>query len=57
MLRIQTNVIGTGLLGLLLLPLLEKTADLPAPTSMKPHLTIVASEVHCERYGLHPSLT
>lgn len=54
--RTQVNGLATGLLGLLLLPLLRKTAKLPAPDSVpsdnskavafKPHLTIVGSEMH-----------
>lgn len=48
MARLQTNVISTGLLGLLLLPKLEETAKLPAlatASNLKPHLTITGSEV------------
>ncbi|KAI5476855.1 hypothetical protein MNV49_007089 [Pseudohyphozyma bogoriensis] len=41
---LQTNDISTGLLAVLLLPLLARTADkYPA---LKPHMTIVGSEVH-----------
>ncbi|SGY74432.1 BQ5605_C005g03363 [Microbotryum silenes-dioicae] len=47
---LQTNVLSTGLLGLLLIPLLRKTAKLPSPcpesSGLKTHLTIVGSEVH-----------
>ncbi|GAA5984662.1 hypothetical protein JCM10908_003447 [Rhodotorula pacifica] len=47
----QVNVLATGLLAVLLLPLLGKTAKLPKPANalgseMKPQLEIVASEVH-----------
>ena len=45
--RIQVNGLSTGLLGLLALPALQKTASLPAPapgSTIKPHLTIVGSE-------------
>lgn len=42
--RLQVNVISTGLLAILLLPLLAQTAEqFPSP-DFKPHLTIVASE-------------
>jgi len=43
---LQTNVISTGLLAALLLPILSRTADLPIPqvAPLKPHLVIVASE-------------
>ncbi|SCV69215.1 BQ2448_2235 [Microbotryum intermedium] len=45
---LQTNALSTGLLGLLLIPLLRKTAKLPSPSpessGFKPHLTIVGSE-------------
>lgn len=43
----QVNDLATGLLGLLLLPLLSKTATLPSPTpdiAFKPRLTFVGSE-------------
>jgi len=46
---LQTNVISTGMLALLLLPLLESTAKEAAPASspsFKPHLTLTGSEVH-----------
>ncbi|KAJ7066377.1 hypothetical protein C8F01DRAFT_699096 [Mycena amicta] len=43
----QVNTLATGLLGVLLLPLLNKTAILPAPlpdsTKIAPHLTITGS--------------
>lgn len=45
----QVNDLATGLLGLLLLPLLSKTATLPSPTpdiAFKPRLTFVGSEMH-----------
>lgn len=44
---IQVNVLSTGLLGMLLLPKLAQTADLPIPTGGEvfvPRLVIVASE-------------
>lgn len=46
---IQVNVLATGLLAVLLLPLLGKTAQLPQPTEavpadLKPQLEIVSSE-------------
>lgn len=43
---LQVNVIATGLLSVLLLPLLAKTAALPlavGQTAFKPHLTILSS--------------
>lgn len=43
---LQVNVLSTGLLSLLLLPLLAKTAQLPVEQDMrpfKPHLTILSS--------------
>ncbi|GAA5914900.1 hypothetical protein JCM6882_008102 [Rhodosporidiobolus microsporus] len=46
---IQVNVISTGLLAVELLPVLLRTADLPAPPGAdphKPHLSIVSSDVH-----------
>lgn len=46
---IETNVICTGLLSVLLLPKLEETANMLAPSgspNLKPHLTITGSEVH-----------
>ncbi|GAA5824825.1 hypothetical protein JCM11251_005359 [Rhodosporidiobolus azoricus] len=46
---IQVNVTSTGLLAIELLPLLLKTADLPTPPgadNLKPHLSIIASDVH-----------
>lgn len=50
LLRIQVNDISTGLLAILLLPLLRKTSKLPSPdpasAALKVHLTIVSSEVH-----------
>lgn len=46
--RTQTNALATGLLGVLLLPLIIKTSSMPAPdpasASYKPHLTVVGSE-------------
>ncbi|KAJ7030695.1 hypothetical protein C8F04DRAFT_1112788 [Mycena alexandri] len=41
----QVNMLATGLLGVLLLPLLKKTAKTPLPDvpSMAPHLTITGS--------------
>ncbi|GAA5865133.1 hypothetical protein JCM3774_002143 [Rhodotorula dairenensis] len=54
---IQVNVLATGLLAVLLLPLLGKTAQLATPTGtvpsdLKPQLEIVSSEVH---YWVVPS--
>ena len=50
---LQVNVLSTGLLGLLLLPKLLETGELPTPAPApghagleKPHLTIVSSGVH-----------
>ncbi|GAA5968607.1 hypothetical protein JCM11641_007693 [Rhodosporidiobolus odoratus] len=46
---LQVNDIATGLLAVELLPLLLKTAELPTPAggdNLKPHLTIVASDIH-----------
>lgn len=45
---LQVNVISTYWLGELLLPLLQKTASLPSPSStiLKPHMSIVGSFVH-----------
>ncbi|GAA6030876.1 hypothetical protein JCM8097_008918 [Rhodosporidiobolus ruineniae] len=46
---LQVNAIPTGLLSVELLPLLLETADLLAPAgvpALKPHLAIVASDVH-----------
>ena len=45
---LQINVISTGLIALRALPVLSKTADLPGASdkTLKPHLVIVASEVH-----------
>ncbi|KAK4052709.1 hypothetical protein OIV83_001996 [Microbotryomycetes sp. JL201] len=47
---LQVNGIATGLLGVLLLPMLVKTSKMaspsPASSSYKPHLTVVGSEVH-----------
>ncbi len=43
---LQVNNLSTGLLGVLLLPTLAKSATLPAPedsTPMKPHLSVVSS--------------
>ncbi|BGP57890.1 hypothetical protein JCM8202_006263 [Rhodotorula sphaerocarpa] len=51
----QVNVLATGLLAVMLLPLLSQTADLPAlpgGTTLKPQLEIVASEVH---YWVNPA--
>ena len=45
--RLQANVISTGLFGVLLLPILQRTAAMPDPVegvNLKPHLTIVASD-------------
>ena len=45
--RLQANVISTGLLGVLLLPILQRTATMQAPVegvNLKPHLTVVASD-------------
>ena len=45
--RLQANVVNTGLLGVQLLPLLQRTAAMQAPVEgveLKPHLTIVASD-------------
>ncbi|KAJ6492248.1 hypothetical protein C8R45DRAFT_990729 [Mycena sanguinolenta] len=44
---LQTNVLSTGLLGILLLPLLQTTSKLPSPrpdSAIPPHLTITTSE-------------
>jgi len=43
---LQINVISTGLIALRALPVLSKTADLLGDKTLKPHLVIVASEVH-----------
>ncbi|KAG9057059.1 hypothetical protein FS842_008721 [Serendipita sp. 407] len=46
---LQTNVLSTFLLAMLVAPLLISTAQLPAPKSgisLKPHLVIVVSDVH-----------
>ncbi|GAA6009763.1 hypothetical protein JCM10207_004184 [Rhodosporidiobolus poonsookiae] len=46
---LQVNDLATGLQAVELLPLMRKTADLPTPAGgapLKPHLTIVASDVH-----------
>ncbi|KAL8280529.1 hypothetical protein RQP46_007177 [Phenoliferia psychrophenolica] len=46
---LQVNDIGTGLLAVLLLPILKRTAALPPPpgaTPLKVHLTLTGSEVH-----------
>ena len=45
---LQVNVISTCWLGELFLPLLQKTARLPSPSSapFKPHMSIVGSWVH-----------
>ena len=46
---LQTNVISTGLLALLLLPVVEKTAKMEAPiasSGLKPHIILTGSEVH-----------
>ncbi|PVF95993.1 NAD(P)-binding protein [Serendipita vermifera] len=46
---VQTNVLSTFLVSTLVLPLLNKTASLPAPVEgvkLKPHLVIASSEVH-----------
>ncbi|KAJ7714753.1 hypothetical protein B0H16DRAFT_1617929 [Mycena metata] len=44
----QVNMLATGLLGILLLPLLKKTAKTPLPDAppMAPHLTITGSGSH-----------
>lgn len=46
---LQTNVLSTFLLGILSIPILQKTAKLPSPNgeSFKPHLVIVASDCEC----------
>jgi hypothetical protein len=45
--RLQVNVLSTGLLGILLLPLLHSTARLPPPhpdvSQTPPHLTFTGS--------------
>ncbi|KAF7356361.1 Carnitine acetyl transferase [Mycena venus] len=44
---LQVNALSTGLLGVLLLPLLQATSKLPHPlpdTALPPHLTITGSE-------------
>ncbi|POY74176.1 hypothetical protein BMF94_2750 [Rhodotorula taiwanensis] len=48
---IQVNALATGLLAVLLLSLLDKTASMPqpagaVPAQLKPQLELVASEVH-----------
>ncbi|GAA6009759.1 hypothetical protein JCM10207_004183 [Rhodosporidiobolus poonsookiae] len=46
---LQVNDLATGLQAVQLFPLLLKTADLPTPAGgapLKPHLTVVASDVH-----------
>ncbi|KAM0786800.1 hypothetical protein ACM66B_002233 [Microbotryomycetes sp. NB124-2] len=47
---LQVNGIATALLGVMLLPLIKKTAKMqhqdPACASFQPHLTVVGSEVH-----------
>ncbi|KAF8142241.1 hypothetical protein K438DRAFT_1878481 [Mycena galopus ATCC 62051] len=47
---LQVNALSTGLLGVLLLPLLQRTSTLPHPlpdTAIAPHLTITGSEGMC----------
>ncbi|KAG8791950.1 hypothetical protein FRC17_008672 [Serendipita sp. 399] len=47
--RLETNVLSTFLLATLVAPLLVDTAKLPPPKAgiaLKPHLVIVASDVH-----------
>ena len=54
--RLQANVVSTGLLGVQLLPLLQRTAAMQAPVEgvdLKPHLTIVASD--SASFSVHPS--
>ncbi|KAJ6519137.1 hypothetical protein C8R45DRAFT_1065919 [Mycena sanguinolenta] len=44
---LQVNVLSTGLLGVLLLPLLQRTSTLPNPlpdTAIAPHLTLTGSD-------------
>jgi hypothetical protein len=45
--RLQANVVSTGLLSMLLLPILQRTVGMQAPVEggkLEPHLTIVASD-------------
>jgi retinol dehydrogenase-12 len=47
--RLQVNCLSTGLLALLVTPVIARTAKLPSPTPdvpFTPHLTLVSSEVH-----------
>jgi hypothetical protein len=56
----QVNNIANSLLSVLLLPKLQQTAQLPAPSgspNLKPHLSIVASEVHHWINGVLPGMT
>jgi retinol dehydrogenase-12 len=56
----QVNNIANSLLSVLLLPKLQQTAKLPAPSgspNLKPHLSIVASEVHHWINGILPGMT
>ena len=41
---LQVNVISTGLLATLLLPIMQQTISLPAASVFKPHLVIVSSD-------------
>ncbi|GHJ88877.1 hypothetical protein NliqN6_5279 [Naganishia liquefaciens] len=55
----QVNNIANSLLSVLLLPKLQQTARLPAPPAspdLKPHLSIVASEVHHWINGVLPGM-
>ncbi|KAJ9113045.1 hypothetical protein QFC22_006141 [Naganishia vaughanmartiniae] len=56
----QVNNIANSLLSVLLVPILRRTAHLPPPRPesppMKPHLCIVASEVHHWINGLLPGM-
>ncbi|KAL4905921.1 hypothetical protein BDW74DRAFT_152285 [Aspergillus multicolor] len=58
--NLQVNVLSTALLGLELLPLLLKTSESDSDngSSLKPHLTILASDIHktarfSERHAEH----
>jgi retinol dehydrogenase-12 len=47
--QLQVNDLASGLLAVLLLPFMQKTAQLPSPStssSFKPHLTFTASDAH-----------
>ncbi|KAF7309007.1 hypothetical protein MKEN_01101700 [Mycena kentingensis (nom. inval.)] len=44
---LQVNLLATGLLGVLLLPILNKTTALPDSKPIAPHLTLTGSTAHC----------